>query len=167
MARQGAYRVLLGAAQCTQATEGWAGESSQNPFFPQVSAQALVKADRIFVPVEDRPLHPAAAPPRRDPCELAEQRPAGPVAALLGNHEEILQVERRTREERREREEVEREANGALAAPADQRLEVAAPPEAVPPDLRGRGRNMEGQALVCGEAADEQGDRGDVAQRGA
>jgi len=88
------------------------------------------------------------------------------VAALLGTHEEVLQVERRAPEERRVREVVEREADRAPAAPADQRLEVAARPEAVPAEPRGRGRQLVGEAFVLGEAADEPEDRRDVAPRG-
>src|SRR2546428_11023086 len=137
MARQRASTVQRGAVQCTKATEGRAGESSQNPFFPQLSAQALVEANRIFVPVEDRPLHAAAAASHRDLRERPKQRPARAVAARLGQDEEVLEVERGPAEERRVREVVEREADGRAAAPADERLEAAPPPQAVAADPLG------------------------------
>src|SRR2546428_790751 len=131
MARQRASTVQRGAVQCTKATEGRAGESSQNPFFPQLSAQALVEANRIFVPVEDRPLHAAAAASRRDLRERPKQHPAHSVAARLGQDEEVFEVERGPAEKRGVREVVEREADGWAAAPADDWLEGARPPEGV------------------------------------
>src|SRR5213083_2789761 len=105
----------------------------------RASATTLTYEERSRrqVPVENRPLHAAAAASHRDLRERPKQRPARSVAARLGQDEEIFEVERGPAEERRVREVVEREADGRAAAPADECLEVARPPEAVAADPLG------------------------------
>jgi hypothetical protein len=123
----------------------------------------LVDADRRPVPVQHRPLHASAPPPQRDAGQRPQQRPSASAAALGGEHEEILEIERGARQERRVREEVEREADGPAAATTDEGLEIAPPAEAVTPDPAGRGDALVGQALVLGQAPDQREDRRNVA----
>src|SRR5213083_74731 len=125
----------LGAA-CEPA-ERRAGEAGEDPLAAEGGAELPVEADRGRVPVEDRPLHAAAAAAHGDRRERPEQRLARPVAACFGQDEEVLEIERRPAEERGVGEVVERQADGDAAAPADERLEVAAAPEAVAADPLG------------------------------
>jgi len=58
------------SAPARQAAQRGAGEARQDPLLPELRAELLVEADRGRVPVEDRPLHPAAAPAHRDRRQL-------------------------------------------------------------------------------------------------
>src|SRR5205823_8329665 len=100
----------------------------------ELCAEPFIEADARSIPVEHRPLHPAAAVPHGDLRERPEQRPARAVTAFRGEDEEVLEVERRPAHERGIGEVVERQADGRAAPSADERLEVAPPAEAVPPD---------------------------------
>src|SRR6202158_3375787 len=68
-------------------------EAIHGPVGVGPGSQPLIELDRLAVPVEDRPLEPAAISLQRDACELAEQRAPNSVAAPLGNHKEGLEVE--------------------------------------------------------------------------
>src|SRR5438093_1076845 len=93
-----------------QPVERRAGQSRQDPLPAELRAELLIEPDGGRVPVENRPFHPPAAAPLRDPRQLAEERVARAPSALLGEHEQVPQVETRAPEEGRVREEVEREA---------------------------------------------------------
>jgi hypothetical protein len=125
----------------------------------------LVDTDRRPVPVEHRPLHPPAPAPHRDARQRAQQGPAGALPALGRRDEEVFQVERGARQERRVREEVEGEADGPAAAATDEGLEVTASTEAVAPDARRGGHALARQPLVLGQTADQCEDGRDVAAR--
>src|SRR5262245_53640247 len=159
--------MLLGATPCSETAEGFSGQPREHPLFRGLSTEPPIKAERLFVPVEHRPLHPPAAAPPRDPRQLAEERTAGAVSALFREHEEIFQVERRATHERRVREEIEGEPDGLATPTADDRFEVAAPAKAVAPDLACCRDRLVGQALVLGEPADQLEDHRNVASRAA
>src|SRR2546427_3177237 len=152
-------------AAAREAAERRAGETGEDPLAPELRAELLVEADRGRVPVEHRPLHPAAAAPHGDLRERPEERPAGAVAALRGQDEKVLEVERRRAEERGVREVVECQAEGRATPAADERLEVAPSAEAVTADPPGGRLHPVGEPLVLGEAADQPEDRGRVARR--
>jgi hypothetical protein len=122
-----------------------------------------VHADRRPVPVEHGPLHPSAPAPHRDARERPQERSAGAAAALGRCDEEIFEIERGPRQERRVREEVEGEADRPAGPTADERLEVAAGAEAIPPDPGRGGDAFVRQALVLRQTADQREDRRDVA----
>src|SRR5438445_7283536 len=102
-------------AAAREAAERRAGQTGEDPLAPELRAELPAEADRGRVPVEHRPLHPAAAAPHGDLRERPEERPAGAVAALRGKDEEVLEVERRPAEERGVREVVECQADGRAA----------------------------------------------------
>jgi len=122
-----------------------------------------VDPDRRPVPVEHRPLHPPAPAPHRDARERPQERPAAATAALGRRDEEVFEIERRTRQERRVREEVEGEADRPAAPAADEGLEVAAGAEAITPDPGRGGDALVREALVLRQATDQRQDRRDVA----
>ena len=103
--------------------------------------------------------HSIRPQPRRRAIRASsrEQRPAGAAAALLRQHEEVFEIETRAPQEGREREVVDGQPDVGATPAADERLEVAASPEAVAADLLARGDHLLRQPLVLGEAADAAG----------
>src|SRR5258708_13531612 len=77
----------------TKRGERLAREAVHGPVGVGPGAQPFVELDRLAVPVEDRPLEPAASSFQRDARELPQQRAPHSMAALVGNHEEVLHVE--------------------------------------------------------------------------
>jgi hypothetical protein len=122
-----------------------------------------VDPDRRPVPVKYRPLHPPAPAPHRNARERPQERTAGAAAALGRRDEEIFEIERRARQERRVREEVESEADRPAAPAADEGLEVAARAEAIAPDPGRGGDAFVREALVLRQTADQREDRRNVA----
>src|SRR5262245_11415407 len=139
------------------------GEPGEDPVATEARAQLLVEADAGRVPVEDRPLHPATPVAPGDAGQRGEQGPAGAPAPFLGTDEQVLEIECRAGEERGVGEEVEREADRRAPAPADQRLEVAPPAEAMLANPGGRGFHFVGEMLVLGQAANQLDDGRHVA----
>src|SRR4030095_10415596 len=136
------------ARSARETTKGRASEISPNPFSPQRSAQALVESDRMFVPIEHGPLPPAAPAPLGNPRQLGQKRAAGAPPALLRQHEKVFQVEARASLEGGELEVVDCEPAVGATPTADERLEVAAFPEAVAADLPAGGNHLVRQPLV-------------------
>src|SRR5882724_5939575 len=66
--------------------EGGAVEAVDRPVVDRSRAERLVEANRAAVPVEHRPLHPAAAARRRDLRDVAAQAAADPLAAKCRAH---------------------------------------------------------------------------------
>src|SRR6266446_6328444 len=159
-------RWATGVRSARQPAQGGSGEAGEDPLPLELGSQAPVETDGGPVPVEHRPLHSPAPAPDRDAGQRAEQRLPGPGAPLLGQHEEVLEVEAGPREERGVREEVEREADRAAAAPADEGLEIASRAEAVGAHPGRGGLHLVGEPLVLGQAADE-GQDGRHVPRGA
>src|SRR5207244_5287901 len=141
-------------APTREPAERRAGETGEDPLLAELRPEPPVEPDRRRVPVEYHPFHSAAPAPQGDPRQLGEQRPAGAPPALFGQDEEILEVERRTSHKRRVREEVEGEAAGGAAPPADEGLEVGPPPEAVAADLHGGGLHPASDRRGPGDPAD-------------
>src|SRR3989442_10241831 len=160
-------RLLAKLAAPREPAQRRAGEPREDPLLREAGAEPPVEADRRRVPVEHRPLHAPTAAPHGDPRQRAQEGLAGAVAALLGQHEQVFEVERGLRQEGGVREEVECEADGAGAAPADQRLEIAAAAEAVSPHRGGGGDALGRETLVTREAADQLADHAGVARRSA
>src|SRR5260370_12788528 len=86
----------------TKRGERLARKAVHGPVGVGPGAQPFVELDRLAVPVEDRPLEPAASSFQRNARELPEQRAPHSMAALVGNHEEVLEVEPPLPEEGRE-----------------------------------------------------------------
>jgi hypothetical protein len=133
----------------------------------QLGTEAPVEPDRGAIPVEHRPLHPPAAPLPGHGSHGAQQRSSHAPAPLVGEHEQILQVERGSGQERRVGEVIEGESHRVAAPPADERLEVPSGAEAVAVKT-GHGRlDLMRQPLVVGQAADQGENRRHIAGRGA
>src|SRR5262249_51637554 len=151
-------RLVSALPAPAQFRERRAGQAREDPLAAKARAQPLVEADGRAVPVEHGPLQAPAAAAHGDTRERGEERTSRALPALLGEHEEVLQIEGGFGEEGREREEVEREAHGASALARDERLEVRAPAEAVTPDTRRGGPALVTEPLVVGETPDERQD---------
>src|SRR3984893_49657 len=78
------------------------GEAVHRPVGIRPRPQALVKPDRVPVPVENRPLQPAAPARDRQRGQMREQRAADPQASLLRKHEKIFEIDSRPPEKGRE-----------------------------------------------------------------
>ena len=130
-------------------------------------ADPPVEPDGRGVPVEHCPLHPATTAGHGDLAEGPQEGPPRSPPPLLGEDEEVFQVQAGAPEKRRVREEVEGKAHGPPPAPADERLEVRAPAEAVPARLGGGDLDLVHQPLVLGEAPDERDDGRNVSPRAA
>src|SRR5262249_52477348 len=109
----------------------------------------------------------AARGPQGEPGQLGEEAATHAVPPLRREDEQVLEVEGRARLERREREEVEREPDGAGAV-ADlellrqERLEDGPGPEAVAVEEGLRRLHLVAEPLVLTDAVDQAQDRGDV-----
>src|SRR4029453_19434043 len=101
-----------------------------DPLAAEARPQPSVEPDGRAIPVEHRPLEPPAAAADRDARERGEQRPPGSLPALLGQHEEIFQIERGPGEEGEEREEVEGESHGPPPPGRGQGPRAGRPPAA-------------------------------------
>jgi hypothetical protein len=146
-----------------QPRERRTGQPREDPIAAQRSPEVTIDADRRSVPVEYRPLHAAAAPAQCDARQRPQQGPSRAAPTLGGQDEEILEVERGTRQERRVREEVEGEADRPAAPPTDQGLEIAAWTESVASDPGGGGDALVGETLILGETPDQRDNRRNVA----
>src|SRR5450759_593132 len=82
--------------------ERLAGQPVHGPFGVGLRAQSLVEGNRLAVPVEHRPLEPAAFPLHGQAGELFEERAPDAATALLRDHEQVLEIDSRLREEGRE-----------------------------------------------------------------
>src|ERR1700716_4545680 len=87
-----------------------AGEAVHRPFRVRFCAEALIESNRVAVPIKHRPLQPAAITLDRDLRQTFEQGPPYAAPALLGNHEQILEIDSRLGEKRREVGKEERKA---------------------------------------------------------
>jgi len=151
------------SATASETAQGGSRQSGQDPVPAQPRAEGFVEVNRRGVPVQHRPLHAPASPADGDARQGREQGAAGAPTALVGQHEEILEVERRAGQERGVGEEIEREADGRAVALADERVEVAPWAEAVTTDATKARLAFAGQPLVLREPPDEAKDGGDVA----
>src|SRR5581483_4462226 len=104
--------------------ERLARQPARNPLLHQPRASALVEVDRRLVPVEHLPLHPPAALAYRLGGAGTEERLPRPTAPELRQHEDILEVKRGARQERRVREEVDRVADHRALDLGQQRPEA-------------------------------------------
>src|SRR5260370_37489395 len=101
--------------------EGFAGEAVHGPFGVRPGPQPFVEADRVEVPVEHRPLEPAALALDRQARELLEERASDAPTAMLRSHEEVLEVDPGLRQERREVVKEEGKPDGRAILVGDQR----------------------------------------------
>ena len=122
---------------------------------PSAGPQGPVEADRGLVPVEHRPLQPAAAALDGQPGQHGQQRLADPPAAVLGLDEDVFEVEPRLAAERRERREPECEADRLAVHLGDRRLGRGPGAEEVPAEVVGRGLRVLFQLLVDRQLADQ------------
>src|SRR5678815_4995813 len=76
----GARSNMLAASQLR---ERLAGHAMHGPLVHLYRAETLVEVDRAHVPVEDRPLQPAAVTLQRQPRQVPQQRLAAALAAKL------------------------------------------------------------------------------------
>src|SRR5690606_2351518 len=89
----------------------------------RAGSERLVETNRGRVPVEHRPLEPSAAPLDGEPRHRLQEGLPVTVAALLGEHEQILQVDAGLAEPGGVGREEEREAHGAALDLTEQALE--------------------------------------------
>src|SRR5258708_24953418 len=82
--------------------ERLAGKAVHGPVGVRARPDALIEADRVAVPIEHRPLETAATAIHRKPSEVLKERAADAAAALLGDHEQGLEIDSEPAEERRE-----------------------------------------------------------------
>src|SRR6185436_20841543 len=75
---------IIGAA--TELHERVAAQAMHGPLIHRHGAEALVEIDSAHVPVEHRPLQPAAAALQRQAREVPQQRFAATLAAKLLPH---------------------------------------------------------------------------------
>src|SRR5262245_52372930 len=99
-----------------------AAYAMHGPLAHRHRAEALVEIDRAHVPVEDRPLQPAAVALDREACEVPQQRFAAALAAKLLPDVQILEIDAGLRQEGREVVEEQGEAGDLLAHPRDHDL---------------------------------------------
>src|ERR1700704_4429057 len=102
--------------------ERLAGQPVHGPLGVGLRPQSLVKTDRIAVPVEDGPLEPPAAPLHRDAGQRFQQSPPDAAAAMLRDHEQVLEVDPGQGEKGREVVEEEGEADRLSGCFSKQRL---------------------------------------------
>src|SRR5207245_6529375 len=91
-----------------------AGEAEHGPVGVRARSEALIESDRVAVPIEHRPLETAATAVHRKPSEVLQQGSADAAAPLLGDHEQVLYVDSRPAEKRREVVEEQREAHRSV-----------------------------------------------------
>src|SRR5713226_9276077 len=82
--------------------ERLAREAVHGPVGVRPRSEALVELDRLLVPVEHSPFHAAAPALDSESSQVRQQHAAGPAAAMLGDHEQVLEVDPRPAEEGRE-----------------------------------------------------------------
>src|SRR5260370_3319987 len=104
--------------------ERLAGEAVDGPVGVRARAEALIETDRIAVPSEHRPLETAATAIHRKPSEVLQQGATDAAAPLFGDNEQVLQVESRPAEKRREVVEEQREAHRSVLIHGKQDLRV-------------------------------------------
>src|SRR5579863_6222052 len=76
-------------------------EAEDRPLVHRQRADLLVKTNSLFVPVQDRPFHPAVPARHGDAREMGQERPADSLSTPFRKHEQILEVETPAAEKRR------------------------------------------------------------------
>ena len=148
-------RPATGQVAAARAASGAPVEPVDRPLVVRPGAQAVVETDRRCVPVEHRPLDPAAAALERQAGQLSQQRLPDSAAARLRDDEQVLEVDPRLAEEGREGVEEQREADRHAVVLGQDDLGVRTRPEQrLAEPVLGRHHFVE-QALVVGERADE------------
>src|SRR5438552_1149371 len=89
-----AFPILLASSVVRrELAQRVAGDAEDRPRVHRRRAEPFIEPDRRLVPVEHRPLEAPAAPFDRERREMLQQRLAVAAAAMLGNDEEILEIE--------------------------------------------------------------------------
>src|SRR4051812_49167667 len=99
-------------------------EAVHGPLVVRRRAQPLVEADRVLVPVEHRPLEPAAVALDGDLCQLLQEVAADADATVFRLDEQVLEVDAGLGEERREVVKEQREPDRLAVELCDQGLGV-------------------------------------------
>src|SRR6266487_6062882 len=138
--------------------EGVARQAIHSPLRVRFRTESRVEADGVLVPVEHRPLHPSAPAVDRDLGQAMQQGASYPTAAMLRVHEEILEVEARQAEERREVVKEEGKSKRLPLILGDQRLGVVALAEKEIGELLFGHRHLVLELFVARQGANEVGD---------
>src|SRR4029077_12106217 len=88
-----------------------AREPVHGPLRVRPGAQALVETDRLPIPVEHRPFQATTPALDGELCEVGQERAPDAAPAVVGKHEQVLEVEPGAGEEGREGMEEQREAD--------------------------------------------------------
>src|ERR1041385_4824597 len=130
-------------------------DAEQHPLLHPGCVEFPVKPDRGRVPVEHHPFHPSAPPPFRFGEAFPEERVADFLLAEFREDEEVFQVERRPRAERRVRFEDDRVARSPTVREREKGVEAFSLPERVPQEARLRRAARPLQLFIVGERVDE------------
>src|ERR1044071_3799346 len=84
-----------------EAVERIAREAVDRPFVHRNSAETLVESNRGLVPIQHPPLHPATPTRDRKAREIRHEPASDAASPVLGPHEDILEIQPTTSEERR------------------------------------------------------------------
>lgn len=152
--------VLLVLFECC------AGEAADLPLEHPPGADTLVEVDGGFIPIEDGPLHAAAAAGVGEFGEVEEERLAVAMAAEFGFHKEVLQVETGAGEEGGVVEEIESEAGRHVIDEAENAVGDRWLGEKRAAELVFGGGDVVGELFIGGEIADEAEDEGGIGGRG-
>src|SRR4030095_11961977 len=145
-----------------QSGERIAGYAMHCPLVHRHGAEALVEVDRAHVPVEDRPLQPAAAALERGARQMTQQRLAQTLPAKLLPHVEIFEIDPGLRQEGREVGEEQREAGDLGAEPRDHDLAARTRTEQLLAQLFFRRLHFVEELLELRQLADQLQDDGHV-----
>jgi hypothetical protein len=138
-----------------QGSKRFAREAEDGPLLEQDGPKALVKLDGRLVPVEDGPLHAAAAALHGNPGHALEERPSDSVSAKPRPHEDVLEVKPRSSQERGIILEEDRKARRLVLVVSDEDLGAGLLAEEALPQEILRGHDLVAQALVLGNASNE------------
>src|SRR5216683_86541 len=139
-----------------------AGEAVHRPVGVRARPEALIESDRVAVPIEHRPLETAATAIHRKPSEVLEHGAADAAAPLLGDNEQVLQIDSRPAEERREVVEEQREARRSVLIDGKQNLRVRPVTEQARREQVLRHHHLVLELLVARKPANQLRDYGNV-----
>src|SRR5258708_7215133 len=123
-----------------------------DPVVERLRAQLPVEAPRGRVPVEDDPLHPAAALAPGLAMQLRKEHAPEAQAPVIRMHEDVFQVQRRPGQKAAVGEQVDRVADGLAVDLGHQDPDAGADVADQAPRRRGRDR---GELLVAREGPDQ------------
>src|SRR5437899_4621029 len=138
--------------------ERLAGQAVDGPVGVRPRAEPLVEADRLLVPIEDRPLQSPAPALDSQACESREEQLPDALAAMLRHHEKVLEVHSGAHEAARKVVQEQRESNGLLLVVSQQNLRVRALAEQAGREHVLGHHHLALQLLETGEPANQLGD---------